>query len=57
MLNFPKYWRIYGGVFGNWSATVGYGEATIRQPIHITEARIFCLPKRLMEDAGAGGDI
>jgi hypothetical protein len=44
-------------MFSNCAATVGYGEATFRQPIHITKIRSFCLPKRRMEGAGAGGDI
>jgi hypothetical protein len=44
-------------MFSNRSATVRYGEATFRQPIHITKIKSFCLPKRWMEGAGAGGDI
>jgi hypothetical protein len=44
-------------MFSNWSATIDYGEAAFRQPIHITKIRIFCPLKCRMEGAGTGGDI
>jgi hypothetical protein len=54
--SFPN-WRIYGRLFGNRFATVGYGGPLCRQLIHETMNKIFLPAEMLREDANAGGEI